>query len=95
MKRLLLRVLLALCLTAALIFVIDAAVLRYRVSANRNAFGTVTVHPYYAFPRKDKKNELIFEDPRDETCVNSLLPHMGDSPCWYLRSHSDRLMPDQ
>jgi len=89
-----LRALLAVCLAAALALALDAALLRYRASANRNAFGTVTVHPYYAFPRKDKKIEVIFDDPRDETCANSLFPQMGYSPCWYLRRHSDRQLPD-
>jgi hypothetical protein len=88
------RGLLALCLAGALAFAIDAAILRYRASAKRNAFGTVTVHPYYAFPRKDKKTELMFDDPRDETCSNSLFPQMGYSPCWYLRSHSDQQLPN-
>lgn len=91
---LVLRGLLALALAAALAFAIDAALLRYRVSGNRNAFGSVTVHPYYAFPRKDKKTEIIFDDPQDETCVNSLFPQMGDSPCWYLRHHTDRQLPE-
>jgi hypothetical protein len=85
-----LRALLALCVSAALAFVIDAAILRYRASAKRNAFGTVTIHPYYSFPRKDKKIELMFEDARDETCANSLFPQMGFSPCWYLRRHPDQ-----
>jgi len=89
-----LRALLALCLAAASAFAIDAAVLRYRASTNHNAFGTVTVHPYYAFPRKDKKIELIFDDPRDETCAHSLFPQMGYSPCWYLRRHSDYELPN-
>jgi len=84
-----LRALLALCLAVASAFVVDAALLRYRASTKHNAFGTVTVHPYYAFPRKDKKTELIFDDPYDQTCANSLFPQMGYSPCWYLRRHSD------
>ncbi len=87
----LLRALLAVCLAAALAFAIDAALLRYRASTNRHAFSTVTVHPYYSFPRKDKKLELLFEDPRDETCANSLFPQMGYSPCWYLRRHLDQV----
>ena len=82
------------CLAAALAFVVDAAILRYRVASNKNAFGTCTVHPYYAFPRKDKKTELIFDDPRDVACTNSLFPQMGDSPCWYLRRHTEQEMPN-
>jgi hypothetical protein len=89
-----LRALLALCLVAALAFVIDAALLRYSEHLGHEAFSTVTVHPYYSFPRKDKKIELMFDDPRDQTCVNSLFPHMGYPACWYLRRHPDQQLPD-
>jgi hypothetical protein len=89
-----LRGLLALAVAAALVYGLDAAVLRFRVATNRNAFSTVTVHPYYAVDRKDKKTEYLYNDPQDETCVNSLFPHMGDSPCWYLRRHTDEKLPD-
>jgi hypothetical protein len=92
---LLMRILLAVSLAGALAFAVDAAVLRYRASAHRNAFATVTVHPYYAFPRKDKKTELMFGDPRDQACANSLFPQMGYSPCWYLRRHPDQQLPDR
>jgi len=86
---LLLRVLLGTVGTLALVYAVDAAVLRFRAATNRGAFGTVTVHPYFAMDRKDKKIEYIYDDPQDETCVNSLFPHMGDSPCWYLKLHTD------
>jgi hypothetical protein len=89
-----LRGLLALAVALALAYVVDAAVLRYRAATNRNAFATLTVHPYYAMDRKDKKTEFIYDEPHDETCVNSLFPHMGDSPCWYLRRHTDEKLPD-
>jgi hypothetical protein len=89
-----LRILLGCAIAAALAYVVDAAVLRYRAASGRNAFSTVTVHPYYAMPRKDKKLEYMYDDPQDETCVNSLFPHLGDSPCWYLRRHKDEQLPD-
>jgi hypothetical protein len=72
----------------AVVYAGDYALLRYRVSANSAAFDTVTVKPYYAVPRKDNKLEYLPDDPQDETCVNSLFPHLGDSPCWYLRTHT-------
>lgn len=84
MGRAVTRVLIAVVLSLVVLYIVDYAVLRYRVAANRNAFGTVTVHPYYAVPRKDRKTEFLFDDPRDQTCVNSVFPHLGDSPCWYL-----------
>ena len=90
-----LRVVLGLCLTAVLIYVIDAAVLRFRASTNRNAaFGTVTVRGYYAIPRKDKKTDLMFADPRDETCAHSIFSQMGYSPCWYLSRHKQQEIPE-
>jgi hypothetical protein len=80
-----------LAVVVALVVVVYAAdyvLLRYRVSAHQAAFDTVTVKPYYAVPRKDHKIEYLPDDPKDETCVNSLFPHLGDTPCWYLRTHT-------
>jgi len=90
-----LRILLGLILAAALAYAADAAVLRFRASTNRSAaFGTVTIRGYYAIPRKDKKTDLMFDEPRDETCVNSLFPQMSYSPCWYLRGHKQQQILD-
>ncbi len=72
------------------VYAIDFAVLRFRIAGNYNPYGTVQVHPYYAVPRKDHKTEFLFDDPHDQTCVNSLLPQAGDSPCWYLSRHRDQ-----
>jgi hypothetical protein len=88
--RIFFRSIAALVIATALVYALDAAILRYRVSTNKNPYGAVTVRPYYAIPRKDAKIELMFDDPRDETCVNSLFPQMGDSPCWYLRKHPEK-----
>jgi hypothetical protein len=82
------RLLLALGVALAVVYSADYALLRYRVSANKTAFDTVTVKPYYAVPRKDNKLEYLPDDPQDQTCVNSLFPHLGDTPCWYLRTHT-------
>jgi len=82
------RALLAAVILLAVVYAADYALLRYKASANKAAFDTVTVKPYYAVPRKDHKLEYMFDDPRDETCVNSLFPHLGDKPCWYLQTHA-------
>jgi hypothetical protein len=75
---------------AAVLFAVDYAVLRYRLAAGTGALGQVTVRPYYAVRLKSGKTEFLFQDPRPETCVNSLLPHLGASPCWYLRQHPEK-----
>ena len=35
-------------------------------------------------------NELEYSAGKEsvETCVDALLPHFGDPPCWYLRRHT-------
>ena len=80
----------AVVLTAAVLYAGDYLVLRYRIARNQSPFGTVTVRPYYAMPRKDHKVEFLFQDPEDDTCVNALFPHLGDSPCWYLSRNRDK-----
>ena len=52
--------------------------------------GTIEVHPYLAVPQKNGKEEIMMLDSQDETCVQSMLPHMGHSPCWYLKRHTQK-----
>jgi hypothetical protein len=73
-----------------LAYLTDFAILRWKFKNKRDAFATVTVKPYYVVPRKDHKVEYMFQDPVDETCVNSLFPHGGSTPCWYLTRHRDK-----
>lgn len=75
---------------AAVLFVGDYAMLRYRLAAGTAAFGRVTVRPYYAVRLKSGKTEFLFQDPRAESCVNSLFPHLCRTPCWYLRRHPEK-----
>jgi hypothetical protein len=74
----------------ALTFIIDFAVFRLRVAANRSAYDSVTVTHYYAILQKNGKTQLIFDPPQPQTCVNSLFPHGGWLPCWYLRRHPEQ-----
>lgn len=68
----------------------DYALLRYRMAAGSKPFGSVAVRPYYAVRLKSGKTEFLFQNPRAETCVNSLFSHLGMSPCWYLRRHPEK-----
>ncbi|HEU5335386.1 MAG TPA: hypothetical protein VFU27_05455 [Terriglobales bacterium] len=74
---------------SALGFAGDYAVLRYRMAAGSKPFGIVTARPYYAVRLKSGKTEFMFQNPRPETCVNSLFPHLALTPCWYLRRHPE------
>ena len=74
--------------TLVLLYVGDYLAVRIPIPRSRAAFGTVTVRPYYDVGLKGGKSDLYFLDPQQQTCVNSLLPHLGLSPCWYLRAHA-------
>ena len=73
-----------------LLFAGDYVVLRYRAATGKHAFGTAPIRPYYAVRLKSGKTEFLFQDPRVETCVNSLFPHSGKTPCWYVRRHPEK-----
>ncbi len=79
----------ALVSLVALAFATDYIVLRYRVTRN-SAYGKVTVRQYYAIQEKNARTEYVNGSTQDETCVNSLFPHQGLTPCWYLRRHPER-----
>jgi len=84
---------LTLGLIAVVLFLVyagDYLILELRIHSNKNAFGTVTVHRYYAVPQKSGKLEFLSTDPQDQTCVHSLFPHMGNPPCWYLVRHTEQ-----
>ena len=68
----------------SILYISDYALIRYRMAKNRSPFGTVTVQRYYAVPQKNRKTEFYFDQPQDQSCIHSLFPHFGYSPCWYL-----------
>ena len=88
MKRLRIAVILVLMLGLA--YVIDDLSIRYRIPKSRQPFDTVAVHRYDAISEKNNKVEFVYEDPVNETCVRSLVPHLGYVPCWYLRRHTEQ-----
>lgn len=81
------RILLGIAAVLVLVYTGDYAILRSRGAAGMQ---TVTVQPYYAVPQRNGKIEIMMLDPQDQTCVRSLLPHMGHDPCWYLRRHTQK-----
>lgn len=90
MKHLLLKVLVALASASILTYAGDYTVFRYRVARNLSPYDGVTVNAYYAVPQKTGKMEYDFQSSQQLTCVNALFPHMGYTPCWYLRRHTDK-----
>ena len=70
-----------------LVYAGDSLSLQLRIP-NREPFGTVQVQRYYEVSLKNRKTEYMRDEPRPQQCVRSLLPHYGDTPCWYLARHT-------
>jgi|HubBroStandDraft_5_1064220.scaffolds.fasta_scaffold1031425_1 hypothetical protein len=71
----------------AVLYCGDYVVIKIRAAMSPSAaFSVIKYRPTMAIPHKDGRQEFVFGDPATETCVNSLLPHFGDRPCWYVRS---------
>lgn len=72
----------------ALVYGGDYAAVRVPIPKGRAVYDTVTVRPSYDVGLNSGKSDFYFLDPQKQTCVNSLFPHLGYSPCWYLRKHT-------
>ena len=81
------RIALVILACLALGYAGDYALVRFPI---RNPYGVVVVRPYYAVRKKNGKPDFYFLDPQNQTCVNSLLPHLGYPPCWYLKKHAQQ-----
>ena len=76
--------------SGALAYSVDFCVFRVRVATKRDPYGSIVVSHYYAVLQKNGKTQFTFDPPQPENCVNSLFPHSGLSPCWYLRRHPEQ-----
>ncbi|MFZ3214173.1 MAG: hypothetical protein WA188_21920 [Terriglobales bacterium] len=74
----------------ALLYAGDYATVRYHIPRSRDPLATVEVQPYYVVPLKDGKTEFMFLPTENQVCVRSLFPHLGHSPCWYVRRHRNQ-----
>jgi hypothetical protein len=84
MKRNLIRLGLSMIIALLALDVGDNLVLRYRVHANREPFGSVLVKRYFAIRHKNQRVEFDSADSEIRPCAHSLLPQMGVNPCWYV-----------
>jgi hypothetical protein len=87
------RALYALLAILALIYGYDYASVRRRMSANKQGdpIEVITYPHLLAIPQKGNKVEyaLDAQSPMaSQTCVHSLFPHFGYSPCWYVTRRS-------
>lgn len=85
-----LRIVIAILIILALVYLADDLAIHYRILRSREPFGTVTIQRYDAIAQKNGKTEFDFEAPVTQRCVHSLFPHMGYQPCWYLSRHAEQ-----
>jgi hypothetical protein len=66
---------------------------RMRKPTPNNPFESVTIDRMYAVLQKSGKSEFIPADTQTVTCVHSLFPHAGYSPCWYVLRQNNTTIP--
>jgi len=71
----------------AVVYGLDYASLQLGIP-QRDPVTTMEVQRRYAVQLKGKKTEYEPSITEDQDCVNSLFPHLGDVPCWYLARHT-------
>ena len=60
------------------------------IRLSREPLGTVQINKFYAVPQKNGKTSFEPGEPETQTCVNSIFPHLGYSPCWYVMKHRNQ-----
>jgi hypothetical protein len=68
------------------LYIGDYLSVRIRMSGSNSAgaLGSIQIRRYWEIPSKSGKFEYSFDPPQMQTCVHSLFPHLGYTPCWYL-----------
>jgi hypothetical protein len=87
-KRILGIALLAVAAIFALVFTGDYLSVRFALPNHRTQFDYFDVRHFYAVKMKNRKTSYMYDQPESTECVNSLLPHFGDTPCWYMKRHT-------
>jgi hypothetical protein len=78
----------AVALVAALIVIYagDFLWLHYRIWKPRpnDPFASIKLDRFYAITQKNGREDYEPADTQSVTCVHSIFPHSGFSPCWYV-----------
>jgi hypothetical protein len=65
---------------------------RYRIPGNRETLGSVQVQTLWAIKQKDGRIDYESGDTNAQTCIYSLFPQLGYTPCWYLTKHANKII---
>jgi hypothetical protein len=85
-KRWLLHGILVLLAGFVVTYLGDSAIFLFRGSP----LFKVTVNQFQSVPLKGTKIEYDYLGSSDVPCAQSLFPHAGHSPCWYLRRNPNQ-----
>lgn len=88
-KRWLSRLLLWTVGILCLLYVVDLSQARLRLSRG-TALSAVTVDRYSVIHEKNNRMEFNYIGSDQQSCLRSLFPHAGYSPCWYARRHTEQ-----
>jgi hypothetical protein len=69
---------------AAVVYASDFVWFEYRMRNAKPNHPLETVTIYYATAMNNGKVEVFYDQPQTQTCVHSLFPHQGHTPCWRL-----------
>lgn len=72
------------CLLAG-IYGADYLWLQLRLESKNPSAAMDSVTRFDATTLKNGKLQIFFDHPETQRCVRSLLPHLGYTPCWYLK----------
>jgi hypothetical protein len=92
------RVLISFLVVLVLLYGGDYLYVRVRMLHPKPAdpFESIKSLRVLAIPEKNGKTEFEVDAQNSEqtvTCVHSLFPHMGYSPCWYLQPRINQPIP--
>jgi hypothetical protein len=81
-----------LLLALVLIYAGDFVSARYRIPGNRQTLETVQVQTMWAIKQKNGRIDYSLGDTNPQTCIRSLFPQLGYTPCWYLTRHTHKIV---
>jgi hypothetical protein len=90
--RLILRILSGFFLCVVLVYAGDFLAARFRIPSNRQTLDSVQVQTFWAITQKDGRIDYEIGDADTETCIHSLFPQLGYTPCWYLTRHTKKIV---
>jgi len=70
-------------------YLVDAVVLRIRLR-HGTAYRVIQVNQFLTTPLKGQKEEYDLMGQIPVTCVRSIYPQVGASPCWWVERHQSQ-----